>query len=372
MKALSPIPATAILAVLLTACVTTPLRETRWTAVVCHRTEGAIERIRIGRVLDAEGPPQAVSVDQHGDVVLVRFDGGVPSSRVLYQNGTELTGLALGDVDPFSAGPEVYAGGYRSGKSGEERGGAVFQVLADREPALTRCIWTGDAYVHSIEIVGESPHDRRLLVSTYAGGIHELAPRADGAWSDRMLHAEAPSDDPEANKIKDVGLLVEPSGAPRHVALVAFKTGRLLRLDLERPESVRVVHEEVGGLSRVTPDPAGGAYVTGYQGRLLHVRPNPEGVDVEVLEREGADSGLRGAVLGRFPCGGTTAHLAIFGFHKLCRALVPRLSVLDPVTLYVDADRGHTIEAGDLIPGNGADEILLGGYSRRVTLLHLE
>lgn len=332
--------------------------EQRWEPLVCYEARGAIERIRCGRVDAREALPQAVGVDQAGDAVLVRFGAGAPRSEVLYRNGTELTGLAIGEADPDVPGAEIYVGGFEQDAQGQEHGGHVMQLVPGRAP---REVWRGGAYVHSIEIAGP----RRLLVSTYAGEIRLV----ELGGAERLLWSDAPGADVERPKIKDAGLLVDPAGGARHEALVAFKTGRLLWIDLAHPESARVVHEEAGGLSRVTPDAAGGAYVTGYFGRVLHFRRTGSEWRFEVLDQEGTDSGLRGAVLGRFPAAGQTAPLALFGFHRLVRALVPRAGVLDPVTLFVDLDRGHAIEAADLVPGNGADELLVGGYSRRVTLL---
>ncbi|MBK7641699.1 MAG: hypothetical protein IPJ19_01395 [Planctomycetes bacterium] len=352
------------LALLLAGCVTTA-HEARWEASVCFEAKGAIERIRCGRP-DASDPDlQAVSVDQAGEVALMHFHGGVPSSEVIYRNGVELTGLAIGDLDPEQPGVEIYVSGWAHNDQGQETGGAVYQIVLG-EPTRVRQLFAAPVYIHSLEILPGA----RLLVSTYQGEIHELTPGAGLApWTDRILHAEGPLADPEAPKIKDVGLLAEPGGAPRHRALVAMKAGRLLYIDLDRPEEARLVHEESGGLSRITPDADGGAYVTGYAGRLMHWTSTEGEWKYDVLDQEGVDSGLRGAVIGRFPAGEGVAQLVVFGFHKLCRALVPRLGVLDPVTLYVDLDRGHTIEAADLVPGNDADELLVGGYSKRVTLL---
>lgn len=352
-------PSLAVLFALLAGgCLAPRARDSAWKSVVCYEARGAIERIRCARFDPSDPLPQAFSVDQAGDVAKVHFGAGAPRAEVLYRNGAELTGLAIGDADPSIPGPEVYVGGYTRNPEGKEIGGAVYQLVPGREP---RTIYSGNAYVHSIEIAGP----RALLVSTYAGEVHLVEP----GGTDRILFADAPTSDVERPKIKDVGLLVDPEGGARHTALVAFKTGRLLWLDLEHPETARFVHDETGGLSRVTPDPEGGAYVTGYFGRLLHFRREGAEWRFDVLAQEGTDSGLRGAVLGRFPAAGETAKLAIFGFHKRCRALVERAGVLDPVTLFVDIDRGHTLEAAELVPGNDADELLVGGYSKRVTLL---
>lgn len=356
-------------------CTTPGSHATAWEARTCFRSRAPIERIRCGRPDASDASLQAVSVDQAGTVALIHFERGEPRAEVLHENGTELTGLAIGDVDERVAGDEIYVGGYLPGKLGEENGGIVLQIAVSPSGgarASVRRIHTGDAYVHSIEIVPPraAGDHARLLVSTYAGEVHLLAPTpGDAPWNDRVLYRDARSDDPERTKIKDAGMLRDPQGRAPHEALIAFKLGRLLWIDVDAPESARFVHDEPGGLSRVTPDADGGAYVTGYAGRVMHFVREGAGFRIDVLDQETADSGLRGCVVGDFPAGRDRARFAIFGFHKLCRALVPRLGVLDPFTLYVDVDKGHAIEAGDVVPGNGADELLIGGYSKRVTLL---
>lgn len=344
-----------------------------WRAVTCLESSAAIERVRCGRPDRADAALQAVSVDQAGDVALMHFAGEQVRAEIVYKNGAELSALSIGDVDPFFDGPEIYVGGFLRSEEHQEVGGAVYQLALERgAPARARTVFSATSFVHSVERIepqtpGASPE---LLVCTYAGEIQRLRPSpGTGVWEARLLYREPPSADAEAVKIKDAAFLRDASRRAPHEALVALKLGRLLHLDLDAPERTHLIHTEPGGLSRITPDEQGGAYVTGYAGRVLRLVRAGEGWRVDVLDQEGADSGLRGLVRGRFPVDGGVAHLAIFGFHRRCRALVERLGVLDPVTLYIDSERGHTIEAADLIPGNDADEILIGGYSQRVCML---
>lgn len=357
------------------ACASRPSGgEVAWEPIPCHTASAPIERVRTGRPDPTDPALQAVCVDQAGDVALIRFDGSAARSEVIFRNGKELSALAIADVDATVEGPEIYVGGDRG--NSQTGDGAVLQLVLTKDPAqrvVVRRVYQGPDFVHAVERVGpRGPNDvARLLVTTYGGEIHLLTPtKGEGEWDDRVLYRDPKPADPEAPKIKDLAFLRDAAGNVTRRAIVALKGGRTLLLDVDRPAATKLVHEEPGGLSRVTADASGGAYLTGYWGRVLHLVPDGAAFRVDVIDEEGKDSGLRGLVLGDFPVGGgVRSTMAVFGFHKRCRALVAHGDVLDPVTLYVDPERGHTIEAADVVAGNGADEILLGGYGKRVTML---
>jgi hypothetical protein len=356
----------------LVGCASVKSSEVRWEPVVAWEGDAAVERIRAGRPDPSDPRLQLVGVDQAGTVVRVRFDGDVPRSDVIYRHGVELTGAAIADVDPTVPGEEIYVGGYASGTGREGTGGAVIQIVLTPDGPKTRRVYTGDAYVHAIDrlLPATAGDPVRLVVTTYAGEIHLLTPTGgDGPWQDRLIYRDAPSADPEVPKIKDVTLLRDLTGRTPHEAMVVMKMGRVVVLDLERPETARLVHSEEGGLSRVNADAEGGAFMSGYFGRLLHLVRDGDAFRVEAIHHEAKDSGLRGASLGRFPVPGGTATLGTFGFFKYCRVLTPRLGAWDATTIFEDTDRGHAMEVADLVPGNDADEIALGGYSKRITIL---
>jgi hypothetical protein len=368
--AASPFLAAASLA--LVGCASMSRGEVRWEPTVAWEGDAAIERIRAGRPDPSDPRLELVGVDQAGTVIRVRFDGDVPRSDVLYRHGVELTGLAIADVDPSVPGEEIYVGGSAAGSGREGTGGAVIQIVLGGATPRTRVVWTGNEYVHAIDrLLPASPGDPvRLIVTTYAGEIHLLTPTSgDAPWQDRLVYRDAPAADPEVPKIKDITLLRDLSGRTPHEAMVVMKMGRVVVLDLERPETARLVHTEEGGLSRVNADAEGGAFMSGYFGRVLHVVRDGDGFRVEAIHHEAKDSGLRGASLGRFPVPGGTATLGTFGFFRYCRVLTPRLGAWDATTIFEDIDRGHAMEVADLIPGNDADEIALGGYSKRITIL---
>ncbi|MFO0829662.1 MAG: hypothetical protein U0572_16095 [Phycisphaerales bacterium] len=352
---------------------------TRWDPVIVWEGDAAFERVKVGRP-DASDPlPQIVGVDQAGRMVLVHWNGGrSPRAEVVYENHSEMTGLAIADVDPAVPGEEIYAGAYEPGK--DEVGGVVLQVSVDHGRSKVRRIFSPGAYVHTIEVVPPVAPGAatRLVIGTYAGEIHVLTPTAgDALWESRLIYRDPPLTDPQPKdprpRIKDMALLRDPTGRPPHEVFAVFAGGRALAVDLDRPESAVIVAEENGGWGRTCADEGTGAYACGYSGRVVRFRRDAAGAfAADVLEQEGTDSGLRGVVMGRFPlpgCGTEIAPLAIFGFHAHCRALVRRNGAWDPVTLFTDTGRGHTLVAADLVEGNDADELVLSGYSKRIAVL---
>jgi hypothetical protein len=354
------------------ACASRTPCDVRWDPVVAYEGDAAFERIRAGRP-DASDPNlQLVGVDQAGVTVLVRMDGDRPRSEVIYRHGCELTGLAIADVDPSVPGEEIYVGGYAAGTGREGTGGAVVQIAITPDGPRTRRVFEGTSYVHSIEAVlpQKAGDPVRLLVTNYAGELHVSTPAAgEGTWPSSCVFRDTGTTDVEALKIKDAAFLRDPAGRTPHEVLVVSKTGRTHLVDLDRPAAGKMIHFEEGGLARVEADPAGGAYVCGYYGRAMHFQRDGEGFRVVPLDHEGKESGLRGFVPGRFPVPGGEGTFAVFGFHKLCRVLTPRNGAYDTTTIYADTERGHTLLAADVVPGNDADELVLGGYSKRITIL---
>lgn len=313
-------------------------------------------------------------------MVHVAFRRGVaPAASVIYDNDrSEMTGLCIADADPSVPGEEIYGGCYEPGKDGQ--GGNVVQVVRTADGWSTKRIFEAGAYVHAIAAVPPATPGGpvRLVAATYANELHVLTPAADGSWRPSLVYrgpqkfADPLPKDPRP-RMKDVAILRDPSGRPPHEAMAVLAGGDAVYVDLDRPGSGKVITVEEGGWGRVCADEGTGAYACGYRGRIAHfTRDASNEFRMEILEQEGVDSGLRGMVTGRFPVpglGGEVAPLATFGFYARCRLLMPRSGAWDPVTVCMDTGRGHSQAAADLVPGNDADELVIAGYSKRITVL---
>lgn len=346
-----------------------------WGAITAWQGDKPVLRVATGRPDAATPGRQVVGVDDAGRVILVRFEGAKPTATELFKHGVRLIGLAIADVDPAVPGEEIYAGGFLTpGGGGEEKGkgGVVLQVVVGPDGAKAREVWRGGEtqFVHAIEAVPAGPRGRPagLVIADYAGLVSFLAPAvAPAPWTATTLHEEPAGVGVEDRKAKEVQVLATTkAGAVR--ALVLMKGGRAVLVDVDAPGTGRVVHEEAGGLSRACDDCAGGAYVCGYEGRVVHLVADGDALKPEVVYTDPA-KGLRGVARGRFPLAGPGgATLAVYGYAQVCRVLVPGTEVR-AVDVFRDTANGHGLVAAELVAGNGGDELVIASYSNRIVVL---
>ncbi len=362
-------------ALLSSAAAEPPPADAGWGAITAWQGDVPVLRVKTGRPDAATPGRQVVGVDDAGRVILVRFEGAKATATELFKHGVRLIGLAIADVDPAVPGEEIYAGGFLTpGGSGEEKGkgGVVFQVVVGPDGAKVREIWRGGEtqFVHAIEAAPAGPRGRPagLVIADYAGIVSFLAPAAAPApWTATKLHEEPATEGVEDRKAKEVQVLATTkAGAVR--ALVLLKGGRTVLVDVDAPGTGRVVHEEAGGLSRACDDGSGGAYVCGYEGRVVHLVADGDALKAEVVYTDPA-KGLRGVARGTLPCpSGAKGTLAVYGYAQVCRVLVPGTEVR-AIDVFRDTANGHGLVAAELVAGNGGDELVLASYSNRIVVL---
>lgn len=341
-----------------------------WTATQLWQGTASVQRVAIGDADPAQPGLEVVGVDEAGAVIVGWPQASPPTSREVARHGGRLTGLAVADLDPDVPGSEIYVGGYREA----DQGGAVVQVVLTPQGARQRVVYDGPHFVHAVARLEPAPGSTtpRLLVTDYDGAAFVATPAAgDGPWPAVEVYREPAETGAEDRKVKDAAVL---RGAPGGVAsglFLALKGGRGVWVDPDRPGSGRLVHEEPGGMGRVAADEQGGVYLCGYAGRVVRLSRAGEGFSAAVLFTETVGGGgLRGIGLGRLPLpAGGRAELAIYGYSKVCRLLAPAGSALNGPVVYEDVERGHGLAVGDVVPGNDADEVVLGGYAKRITVL---
>lgn len=351
-----------------------PAADAGWGAITAWQGDKPVLRVETGRPDAATPGRQVVGVDDAGRVILVRFDGAKATATELFKHGVRLIGLAIADVDPAVPGEEIYAGGFLTPGTGEEKGkgGVVFQVVVGADGAKVREVWRGGAtqFVHAIGVAPAGPRGRPagLVIADYAGIVSFLAPAAAPApWTATTLHEEPADVGVEDRKAKEVQVLATTkAGAVR--ALVLMKGGRAVLVDVDAPRTGRVVLEEAGGLSRACDDGAGGAYVCGYEGRVVRLVADGDALKPEVVYTDPA-KGLRGVARGTFPCpSGAQGTLAVYGYAQVCRVLVPGTEVR-AIDVFRDTANGHGLVAAELVAGNGGDELVVASYSNRIVVL---
>jgi hypothetical protein len=324
-----------------------------WSATVAYEGKSGFSGVAIGDA-DADSPGLEVAgASESGEIVLVRFPKGKPEATVLLRHGHEMTGLLVADIDPALPGAELYAGG--SARGGDDNG-VVFQFHFAGGKMGTRRLLETDGYVHAMaRLDGDPP---RLVVTTYSGRVLLATPDPD-KWALRAIHEEPRDLGVEGLKIKDVR--TGPfAGRPARTILFAAKSGRIVLLDPDDASKTELCRIEEGGVARLSDVDDGGIWVACNDGRLLR------------LDRDGArevfrsSEALRGAVVGRFAVPGGEARLAVYGYDRVCRAI--RVEGGD-FPLFTDSERGHWLAAGDLVPGNGSDELALAILSGRILIL---
>lgn len=366
------VPLAALLALGCTGCGTPAGKASAaWTAITAWQGDAPVLRVKTGRPDASTGGLQVVGVDDRGRVIHVRFDGETPTATVLHTHGVRFIGLAVADVDPRQPGEEIYAGGWLETADGKPRGGVVLQVRMTAQGPSVVEIGRGAGFVHAIEAVAAAGPDRpaRLVVADYAGSVRTLTPTGTaGPWTDTRLHDEPASVGEEDRKAKEVAVLAPtPRGERR--AVVLFKGGRAVQVDVDVPGSGRTVHEEPGGLSRACDDGAGGCYVCGYAGRVVRLRADGPTLRADVVWTDPAKE-LRGVARGRFPLAGAEAgSLAVYGYSQVCRVLTTTGAAVVATDVFRDTANGHGLVSGDLLPTRDGDELVLASYSNRIVVL---
>lgn len=338
-------------------------QEGEWNHFILWDGGEKIQGVAFGDADPDRNGVEGVAVSLSGAVGIGGLSGSSTWSEVIYHHTDKLNTALIADLDPLLPGNELYLGGGDGGKGGE-----VLQAHKADGKWTVRSIWKGDGFVHAFGILPPAREGgiRELVIPTYSGKIIALSPSGANLWAEHLLHRESPEGDSARLLLKD--LVTGGAGGMngRYVFFVS-KAGRGVLLDADRPGFSQVVHVEKGGIARVDMDPQGTIYGACNSGNVLKISREGEAWRVDTLYRDINE--LRGVGCGRFPTRDGVNPLAIFGYSGFVRALFPGFVGWDSHTLFRDIEKAHSLDVADVIPGNDADEILIGGYSGRLILL---
>jgi len=152
------------------------------------------------------------------------------------------------------------------------------------------------------------------------------------------------------------------------------RSGRFVHLGWNGGEpDVRIVYQDSQGLARIAMGEKGPVFYTGGDdGRVLRHTIGRSGEWESRAIFDGPHS-IRGVASGRFTPDPGDECVALFGYSKEVVLLIRKegRDSFHARTIFVDSDKGHGLTAADLDGRNDTDEIIVCGYSGRVTLLTL-
>ncbi|MBI4567186.1 MAG: hypothetical protein HY719_02190 [Planctomycetes bacterium] len=333
---------------------------------------------------------EIVALDDLGRAPVIYQDGGGFVAWQTVFDGQTGSALAFGDVDPRRDRPELYVGGFR---------GNVYQIVALPQGGFNQnVIWWAEDQVHTLcaaRLLGRAAPE--LYAFTLRGLTVRLdPPAAPGAPWTPVEIARGPARVRDAVPFRfspldeaDSLLTVSQDGALRLLRGPASPEAEAPASPAANgaaPANGGIAYRETvlfAGPQALARLAVGWtregqvAYAVGDDGRLLRAAL-PDAPPAPGAEPAGAfdfqcvyygPPGARGVAAGRFHADGREA-VALFGYSKVVE-LVSRdeHDQWHAEPLFTDTDRGHWVVAAELDERNGTDELIVCGYSGRVTLL---
>lgn len=345
------------------------LEQGEWQATTLWQSDVPVWSLLVEDLLPALPGPEIVALDELGRAPLLfvpaRFESRVvPWFTIM--DGRWLGAAAFGDADPRREGSELYLAGGR---------GNLYQVVPlPRGGFESRLVWYIDDEIHALLLDDVIPDHTGLdlLACTLAGEIVHVIPSGepDTPWRGEVIHTEP------ARVRQVVAGDFSPILEGREIVFVSL-AGRCIHLGFDEGRlDTQVLWQSDQGLARIVRGGSSGGelenvlYIAGDDGRLVRLsrRPDAEWSGRVIYESE---AGLRGAATGRFTSESYEESIALFGYDRKV-VLLLRSQADGPFlsrTIFNDSDRGHWLAAAELDPRNATDEILVCGYSGRVTLL---
>ena len=304
------------------------------------------------QVFEQYACPEVVGLDNDGRCHVLASYSGRWTPITAVHDTKWLGGLADGDVDPRTAGSEIYVGSQR---------GNLYQIVAYPHAALDNRLIAHlpGREIHTIVAGDLDPRTkgRELLVFTRPGGLFRITPTGpDGKWETTHLQ-DLPG------RVRDATILGDS------IATVS-RTGRLalLRVSNAGPQW-ETIYESAMGMGRIAyaPERSHVLYTTHDDGRILRHERGTAGWKTTMIYL--GPEGPRGIAAGRFDADASVETVAVFGYSGKVQLLSRKQDGWQVETLFQDSDKGHWLAVAEVDGRNSTRELITSGYSGRVVLL---
>ncbi len=343
------------------------LQPTGWNTRTMWESDAPVWSVYTADILPGKAGTEIVAMDENGRATLLFMNNDQPLPWHILMDGMWLGAAAFGDADPGVPGKELYLAGSR---------GNLYQVVPLKQGGFeSRVIWYARDEIHCLilgEVVPANP-GLDLLACTVGGEICLLTPRrAGGAWSVELLYREPA-------RVRDAVVFDFHPELEGDEILYVSRSGRLVMVRWNGTSlETNAVYSDSQGLARIALGPVLESgmpvvYTAGDDGRILRFTKSPSGgwSGEPIFEGE---AGARGVAPVRISGDGSEECLAIFGYSKevvLLRRKKGELCFSSEI-IFRDSDKGHWLEAAALDSRSKSDEILISGYSGKVTLLSFD
>ncbi len=304
------------------------------------------------QVFDQYACPEVVGLDNDGRChVLVSYSGRWTPITAVHDTKW-LGGLAHGDIDPRTAGTEIYVGSQR---------GNLYQIVAYPHTALDNRLIAHfpGREIHTIIAGDLDPRTkgRELLVFTRPGGLFRITPTGpDGQWETTHLQ-DLPG------RVRDAVVYGDSIATVSRIGRLA-----LLRITDSGP-TWETVYESAMGMGRITWSPARAdvLYTTHDDGRILRHERGATGWNTTTIFL--GPEGPRGIAAGRFDADPDVETVAVFGYSGKVQLLSRGSGPWKVETLFQDSDKGPWLAVAEVDGRNATQELISSGYSGRIVLL---
>jgi ABC-type transport system substrate-binding protein len=335
-----------------------------WKASLILANDVGVWTVKQMNLIDRFGCPEVVGLDDKGRcIVLVSYSGKWTPLQTV-EDGQWLGAIAHEDFDPRYPGAELYVGG---------KLGNLYQIYAHPEGGFdTRIIARFPGLeLHTLALADLRPEQAgpEMLAFTVAGEIFEVY--RNGPTTISGFHTRAIGKLP--GRVRE--LLVLTGEAAEGVQLLAvLRAGQVSLINYRSGVlSHRPILQEPMGFGRIARatriKDREVVYVTRDDGVILRLEEQASGP----WKREtiyAGPQGPRGITAGRFHEDPEVESVAVFGYSKKVQMLTRKGEGPWSVeTIFEDVDMGHWLSTAELDGRNGTDELLCSGYSGRIVLL---